>query len=175
MSSQKVDQKLIKIRTYSSKDKLKKLDFTEDDNTDPLDIADFIKTKSDIYHSSRLTSMWSVIYRGKLVGFFAISMNALATDNMHEGDRIKKITTKRYPAILLGQMGIDKKFRNRDLGYWVCQHCIGLGRRITPKVACKVIMLHTNEDKSGYYEKKLGFKRTIQKTSGRITMYKRIW
>ena len=175
MSADKVNPKEIRIRLYSKKDKLKNLDFTENDHTDPLEIDNFVKTKSDFYHSNKLTSMWSVRYQGNLVGFFAMSMNALATDNMQEGDRIKKATTKRYPAILLGQMGIDKKFRNRDLGYWVCQHCIGLGRKITPKIACKVIMLHTNADKAGYYENKLGFQRTTQKTAGKITLYKRIW
>jgi Acetyltransferase (GNAT) family len=175
LSKEKVDPKKICIRQFSSTDHLHKLDFREENNTDPLGVHDFIKAKAMSYHSNHLTSLWSVRYEGKLVGYFTISMNALGTDSIQEEDRVKKATTNRYPAMLIGQMGVDKNFRCRNIGYWICQYCIGLARKITPKIACKVIILHTNEEKSRFYKEKIGFERTTQGTTGKITMYKRVW
>lgn len=169
-----VDPYRVTINVISNDDNIKGLDFTEDDKSDPLLVQDFIKNKSEIYQKNNLTSLWAVKYDNVLVGFFALSMNSLKKDSMEEDDKVPKATTKRYPAMYLGQMGIDKKFRGRKLGHWICQYCVGLARQIQPRIACKVILLQTDDVRSKFYEKE-GFKKTREKTQdAKIWMYKRV-
>jgi GNAT superfamily N-acetyltransferase len=69
-------------------------------------------------------------------------------------------------------MGVDKRFRNQGIGYWICQFCLGLAQEMGKKVACRYVILETDEQKSSYYRKLL-FEQSAKK-SQKIWMYRRV-
>lgn len=72
-------------------------------------------------------------------------------------------------------MGIDKKYRNRNVGYWICEYCVGLAQEVNKKVACALIILQTNKDKMSFYQRKCGFKhREKERYEGLIWMYRKL-
>ena len=176
--AEKVDPKYLKIRELDDNDSFENLDFTdEEDGKDPLSVNEFFHSKKATeFNKQKLSSVWSVLYQDELVGCFTLSMFAINTGKLEQGEIVKKAgDVVSYPAVLLGQLGVDKQFRHRKIGYWIGQHSTGLARQISKKIACRYIVLQTDQARVGLYEA-LHFHRSPKKPTeeGRIWMYRRL-
>lgn len=169
----KLDPAKFGFNLLSENDNLNSLDFTEDNGTDPLGVNSFVQEKSSLYSKNKLSAVWVVRYEGELIGFFSLSMFAIEVRELAEGERVEGATPRSYPAALLGQMGVDKKQRRRGIGYWICQFCIGLAQEVGKRIACRYIVLQTNQDKFSFYQK-IGFISSEAKNQDKILMYLRL-
>lgn len=166
----------LKIREIENTDDISKLDFTDDDKTDPLEVnAFFHSPKANEYQKQKLTSIWVVFYKDELVGCFTLSMFAVGIVKLAGEELVVKAgEMKSYPAVLLGQFGVDKAFRGKGIGYWICQHFTGLSRRLSKKIACRYIVLQTDENRTKLYNK-LHFELSPKKpVDGKVWMYRRL-
>jgi GNAT superfamily N-acetyltransferase len=134
------------------------LDFTES-GKDPLYIHEFYYEDLSRYQESNLSTVRLIKVNEKIVGYFTVSMNAIELDKLGKDEKVKNTTPKKYPAMLIGRMGVDKKYRNKGIGYAVCMFCRGLAIDIGKKVACRYVILQTTEEHSEFY-KKSGFIKT---------------
>ncbi len=167
-----IDPVRLNFSLLSDKDNFSNLDFTENDGTDPLGVDIFLKQKALGYRKNNLSAIYTVRVDGELAAFFALSMFAIQVKELHDKEKIGDMNLVSYPAILLGQMGVDKRFRNQGIGYRICQFCLGLAQEVGKKVACRYVILETNEQKASYY-KKLLFEQSTKK-SQKIWMYRRV-
>jgi predicted N-acetyltransferase YhbS len=98
----------------------------------------------------------------------------MESKELEQTDKLGDFSYKSYPAVHLGQMGVDKAYRGQKLGREICYYCIGFALTISEQIACRYIVLRTNQDKSKHY-KKSGFKQSDKKSSkGRFWMYRRL-
>ncbi len=171
----KVDPEKLSFDLFSTSDNFSTLDFTEDDGKDPLGIDDFIKNRVQDYLPNKLASIWTVRYESVIVAYFTTSMFAIGVKQLFDDEHVKEVPIVSYPAVLLGRMGVHKKERGRDIGYWICQFCTGLAQEIGKRIACRYIVLQTIKTKSTYYEKKCMFHQTKRvNPEGKIWMYRRL-
>lgn len=151
-----------------------KLDFTEDDGSDPLEIHKFYYEDLKRYQENKLSTVRFIKSKGIIVGYFTVSMNAIELDKLGKDEKVKGTTPKKYPAMLIGRMGIDKKYRCKGIGSEICLFCRGLAIETSHKVACRYVILHTTEDKAPFY-KNSGFIRSGNPPKkGIISMYVRV-
>ena len=94
---------------------LPELDFTEKDGSDPLGIHRFYYNDLQRYQENNLSTIRLVRIRNEIVGYFTVSMNAIEIDKLGKDEKVKNTTPKKYPAMLIGRMGIDKRYRRRVL------------------------------------------------------------
>ncbi|MDP3779997.1 MAG: GNAT family N-acetyltransferase [Nitrosopumilaceae archaeon] len=154
--------------------KLPKLDFTEDDGSDPVEINRFFHNDLDRYHSNKLSTVRLVQLAGKIVAYFTVSMNAIELSVLDKNEKVSGTTTKKYPAMLLGRIGVDKKYRKKGIAKAICTFCQGLASVTSEKVACRYIMLHTPLNKVSIYQK-MGFIQSVNPPKkGIVSMYMRI-
>jgi GNAT superfamily N-acetyltransferase len=155
---------------------LLKLDCTENNDSDPLEVQKYLRDNALVYHKGKASTVYRVKDErdGKIVAFFALSMTDIESKEFEETDRLDDFSHKSYPAVHLGQMGVDKSCRGQGLGQLICDYCIGLALIVGEQIACRYIVLRTDEDKSKHY-KKWGFKQSDKKSSkGRFWMYRRL-
>lgn len=158
---------------FTPKDDFSSNDFTDEDGSDPLGVDEFIRKKARLYEDSNLSRVYTVRYDGKVVAFCAVSMSAIEVKKLADGHAVEGATTKYYPAMLLGQMGVDKKYRNKRIGLSICKYCLGLAVEVGQKVGCAALCLETNREKAGYY-KKWGFVHAERQSTGnKVWMYVR--
>lgn len=151
------------------------LDFTEPDNTDPLGVDEFAKKKALFYHDGKLSTVRVVKYKDETVGFFAVSMFAISVQQLARDERMVEATPVRYPAMLLGQLGVDKKHRGKGIAKEMLKFCFGLAREAGEDVACRYIVLQTGVDKTRLYEN-FDFVQSPKKPEGgKIWMYTKIF
>ena len=122
----------------------------------------------------QISTVYAVKYEGKPIAYFTLSMAAVKVKILQEVDVFREIEFKTYPAMLVGHMGVDKKYRNKKIGSSILRHCLGLAQKLNEDIACSLIVLHTIRQKIPYYKDKCGFKYTDQEGKGLLTMYRRI-
>lgn len=135
---------------------LPKLVLTEDDGSVPLEINRFFYSDLEKYHNNKLSTVRLVKVDGKVVGYFTVSMNAIELSILDKDEKVSGTSTKKYPVMLLGRMGVDKKYRKRGIASSMCKFCQGLADVTSESIACRYIMLHTTLNKAPIYQK-LGF------------------
>lgn len=154
---------------------LKKLDLIDKDIPESLEVVDFIKNKMAKYVSNNFTTVYSVRYYDELVGFFTMSMSHLLITDATSKKINNQTLPRRYPAVYIGTMAVDKKFRNKKLGFWICKYCMGRARKISTQIACSVIILQASEKQAKYFMKQ-DFKKTNKRTAGnKVLLYQSIW
>lgn len=155
---------------------LPELDFTEKDGSDPLGIHRFYYNDLQRYQENNLSATRLVKIRNKIVGYFTVSMNAIELDKLGKDEKVKNTTPKKYPAMLIGRMGIDKKYRRKGIGTEICQFCKGLAIEVSKDVACRYVMLHTTDDRNKvrFYNESGFIKSGNPPKKGIISMFVRI-
>ena len=164
----------LKFLHLSELKEIPKLDFTEDDKSDPLEIHKFYYEDLKRYQESKLSTVRFIKNKDAIVGYFTVSMNAIELDKLDKDEKVKGTTPKKYPAMLIGRMGIDKKYRYKGLGSEICIFCRGLAIETSQKVACRYVILHTTEDKVPFYEKSGFIKSGNPPKKGIVSMYVRV-
>lgn len=154
---------------------LPELDFTEKDGSDPLGIHKFYYDDLQRYQESNLSTVRLVKIGDKIVGYFTVSMNAIELDKLGKDEKVKNTTPRKYPAMLIGRMGIDKKYRRKGIGSEICQFCRGLAIEIGQKVACRYVILHTTDDRNKirFYNKSGFIKSGNPPKQGVVSMFVR--
>jgi predicted N-acetyltransferase YhbS len=99
----------------------------------------------------------------------AIENKLLAQDEKDDG-----YTAKTYPALLLGQMGVDEPYRNNGIGKLITEYCVGLAMELAPRIASRFVILQTDKLHSEYYERKCEFKTQQKSKEGRRWLYRRV-
>jgi hypothetical protein len=169
-----IDLNQLEIRPIEPNDDVTKLDCTKKDGSDPLKVDDYVKSKARRYHNGKASTVYIVKQGQKIVAFFALSMTSIEKEELEKTDKLGGFVYRDYPAVHLGQMGIDKQYRRHGLGQIICKFCVGLAIAISEQIACRYITLMTTQCNVGYYEK-WGFKQSVRKNSNeKIGMYKRL-
>jgi GNAT superfamily N-acetyltransferase len=171
-----IDHDKLDVVLFSNSDDLSSCDFKEDDGSDPLYVDEFIHHRATIYRENNLSVIYVVKYCKEIVGFFTLSMGALEVKKLRESDKMEAAPQlTQYPALLLGNMGVEKKFRCRGIGKWICQFCIGLAIENSTKIACGYVFLQSDNKKRGFYEKLDFVSSGKENKDGKIWMYRRIF
>jgi hypothetical protein len=168
------DSDKLDIDPYSPTDDFSNLDFRQTDRSDPLGVHTYIHTNPLDYIQNHISTIYSVRYGGKLAGYFTLSMSNIGKKDMLREDAIA-IHFLDYPALLLGQMGVDRNYRGRQIGEKICSFCRGIAQDINEKAACAFLILRTTTDLArGYYEPYCHFKWK-PKEEGKVWMYRKLF
>lgn len=160
-----------------SSDDITKLDCTEEDKSDPLHVNEFIQDHAKIAHNSKLTAVYTTKLKenGKLIACFTVSVFLIKAKKLSEEEQVKGSPIRSYPAVLLGQMCVDKAYRGGDIGIHMCTFALGVASNVSKRVGCMCLVLHTNEQKMKYYQDKCGFTKAKEEPDDKsIWMYKRV-
>lgn len=160
--------------TLTKSDKLPELDFTEGDGSDPMNINSFYRSDLQLYSSNNLSKVWLAKNKSQIVAYFTVSMSAIELDKLSINEKVRGTTPTRYPAMLIGRMGVAKPYRNNGVGLQICDFCRGLAIDIGQRIACRYLVLQTTDDKIQFY-KKSGFEKSnVKPRKGLYWMYSRI-
>jgi hypothetical protein len=124
-----IDANKLDFSPYSPLDNFSQLDFTDRDGLDPLGVNEFIHDNPQYNVENNLSAIFSVRYENNLVAYFTLSMSIIQKRDMQPDDVINT-TFHPYPALLLGQLGVEKKYQGRGLGQYICKYCRGIGQEL---------------------------------------------
>jgi hypothetical protein len=126
-------------------------DFSEFDCGDK-DINEFLKEDSIRHIVEDLARIYVVKDNNNKILAFA----SLSTSILEVGDSPDTKEDKGYnllPAILLGRLGVDKKFLTKRYGIKLIDFCVGLAVGLKEYIGVRYIILDAYPDKVKYYRK----------------------
>ena len=169
-----IDPNKLRFFHFSKNDNFSLLDFRQYDGTDPLHVDKFIREEVSTYLDNHLGSIYSVRYEDELVAFFTLSMSCIGYSTIStSGDSY--VETKLFPALLIGKIGIDKAYRGRKIGQYICSFCSGIGQELNRYAACAFLVLRTTASLARrYYAPKFNFEWTARE-EGNVWMYRKLF
>ena len=145
----KLDPNKLKFRLYNPLvDDLINLDLTQTDGSDPLQVVDYTKNQILKDVENRNNKIYVVTYEGNILAFFTLSMTVICTKNLfkddcgHNDNCLKEFL---FPSLLMGKIGIDKKYRCFGIGKYICLFCMGLAQKTNEKIACTFFVFKTTK------------------------------
>jgi predicted GNAT family N-acyltransferase len=92
----------------------------------------------------------------ELAGYVTLAMSSISIKQtrLRLGFFDKKV---RYPALLLGRVGVSNNFRKRNVGRCMCLWSIGLAKKLSTDVGCRFVVLLTQSEHRVTFYKKCGF------------------
>ena len=149
MSKKCIEQTQLIVKKLDTSLDLSKFDCSLDDD---MGLNEFIHKEAIDYQNEGLGVTHVFYYEGNPVGYVTLAMDNIKVKHTKLPLRVKA-NIKQYPALLLGRIGVDNLVRKRSVGRCVCLWTVGLAKILSEKVACRFIVLLTNQQKRKFYEK----------------------
>lgn len=173
--SNKFPEETLSFSPFELSNDLSHLDCREQDGSDPLGVHEFIHKHAKNLHEANLTRVYVVRHNNQIVAAFSLSMFMIKAQKLANEEQVRDSPVHQYPAVLLGQMCVDIKYRGRDIGKHICKFSLGLASNISKRVGCMCLVLHTNQLKAPYYQDKCGFTKAKEEPNDKMVwMYKRV-
>ena len=146
-----IDPSKLRFLHFSEIDDFSILDFKQFDGSDPLGVDKFIHEEIRTY------------------------LENPAFKSLFPSDVDSYLETKLYPALLIGKIGIDKGYRGRKMGQYICSFCSGIGQELHRHTGCAFLILRTTASLARrYYAPRFNFKWKAQE-KGNVWMYRRLF
>jgi hypothetical protein len=141
---QNIDPNKLKFKIYDpTMDNLSDLDFTQNDGSDPLLVEQYIKSNLLRGIKNENVKIYVVKYEDIAIAFFTLSISVICRNNLCTDENGLKDFI--YPALLMGKIGIDKKYRCFNIGKYICLFCLGLAQITNEKIACTFFVFKTTK------------------------------
>jgi hypothetical protein len=85
------------------------------------------------------------------------------------------VTYTSYPALLLGQMGVDSDFTCGIIGEKICSFCRGIGQDLNEKASCAFLILQTSAVLAKKFYDPICHFKWKPKDEGIVWMYRKLF
>ncbi|WP_236034320.1 GNAT family N-acetyltransferase [Bifidobacterium saguinibicoloris] len=99
----------------------------------------------------------STTAEGEIAGFYTLSAYSVNRDSVL-GGWLRRNTPDRIPAILIGMLGVDKRFQGDGLGWKLLQDAIMRARAISRQLGSRAVIVDPYDDSTRSFYEHFGFK-----------------
>lgn len=111
------------------------------------DLNDFLKADADMHYREGLTQTMLIIYRNRLIGYFSLLTDCLNLgDGENECFRSRGISYRTFPAVKIGRLGVDMRFKRRGIGKLALNVIKGLVYNAHKYVGCRFLTVDAKDD-----------------------------
>jgi len=131
------------------------------------DLNEFLAVDCLRYRDTHLAHTKIALHNGRVVGFIAISADAITLIEAEWGWlRKKDIPIRQIPALKVGRLAVDHNFKGQDIGTILMRYAVGVAFRMNkePGVGCRYLTVDAYPDSVGFYTK-LGFVKSQHKSN----------
>lgn len=124
------------------------------DKDDELGIDEFIHSEALDYQKGHYGVTYLFYHSNEIVGFVTVAMGSVRAKELpEEMETNDESRIKTFPSLLIGQLGVDNKYRKRNLGSILCDWCVGLAVELSDRIGCRYVSPVTNKNKIDFYRK----------------------
>ncbi len=152
MSSCKFSQNDFTVKKLDDKVDLSSFDCSDNDE---LRLDDFIHKKAFEYQQQGMGVTYLFYNDDHIVGYVTVAMGGIGVKMTDL--KVDVYDKKRYPALWLGRLAVDNKFRKRDVGKCMTIWVIGFALKTAEDIGCRFIVLVTKGAQRIEFYAKCGF------------------
>lgn len=122
------------------------------------DLNDFLRNDCPKQIAHRLSFTRMAFYEGQIVGYVSLLADSIALhESVREWYKLQKDLEvfQQVPALKIGRLGIENKFKGRDIGTALVTYSVGVAFRMNDElgVGCRFITVDSDPDAVKFYEK----------------------
>ena len=139
------------------------------DRNDTMELNVFIHSEAIQYQKEKLGITHLFLYDNHIIGFATLAMSDV---EIKEAPSLLsfKPNIRDYPVLLIGRLAVHNDYRGRNVGKIICLFCLDTAKRISKEIGCKLVVVQTEENLVGFYEK-CGFQLFPKHKSKKKWMY----
>lgn len=143
--------------------RLGRTDFLNTFDSGNKDLNDYLKNDSLNSQSNLLARTYICFHKNKseeieeLAGFITLVADTLEVKVVDEIDGVEGYPYKKYPAIKIARLAIDKKFQHNGIGTFLLSWAAGKAYQSSQHIGCRYITVDSKPESKEFYEK-CGFK-----------------
>lgn len=128
--------------------------------SDPQDLRDFLVDDAARYVTNRLAQVYLGWEEDTLIGFFSLScglvrFEELSKETRSSSDLRPAGDEKAVPAILLGRLAVDERYRKQGRGIWLFDQAVSIAKfSVAPHVGCRFLVVDAYYERIEWYEKR---------------------
>lgn len=149
--------------------KLSKLHILRDFKCGQQKLDDFIQKEALSFREEGLGITYVAFSDNELVGFVTISMADVRTKHM--GDHGVPIGIENYPALQIGQLGVNEKIQRKGIGTQLVKWCMNKAIELSKDIGCRLLVLNSIPTSVGFYKNLNFIELKNQKGRQEKTMY----
>lgn len=115
------------------------------------DLNEFLKKDSLEQMAKQLNVTYLCKYNNKIIAFFTLSSDSIKINR--DDKHIVGINYSEYPALKLGRLGVDKRFRQRGLGTQILLLVVGCLFKLSKRVGMRFISVNAYKKSVNFYRK----------------------
>ena len=144
-----VKEEELRFEILNEKHDLSKFHCSE---ADEMGLNEFIHDEALQFQNEHLGVTYLFFHHNNIVGFATLAMSQIEIKQT-------KVTLpfepniRDYPALLIGRLATDNKYRGRHVGLNISLWCVSKAKQLSTEVGCRLIIIMTNDKKSSFYQK----------------------
>ncbi len=92
-------------------------------------------------------------WRETLAGFITLLTDTLEVRMVHQSEGINDYPYRKYPAIKIGRIAVDRCIERTGVGRFLLLAAIGKAISISKEIGCRYITVDSKSDSTGFYKK----------------------
>ena len=120
------------------------------------DLNEFIRTDCPNHIAQRLSFTRLAFYENDLVGYISLLADSISLHiTVREWFVQKNITVQQVPALKIGRLGIEQRYKGRNIGTTLMRYALSVAFRMNDElgVGCRFLTVDSDQDAVGFYSK----------------------
>lgn len=134
---------------------------------DDSDLNDFLINDAMPQMEKKLNVTYLCFYENVLVAYFTLSSDSITIND--EDQKIVGIRYPQYPALKIGRLGVDKKYKNRRIGSEIILRVTGKLMIMCKEVGMRFISVDSYDGSTIFYSKN-NFIKLEKDTKGKVNV-----
>ncbi len=125
------------------------------------DLNEFLKEDAQKYKNQLIAKTYLALYNQEVIAFFSIMNDSIKLDPLETENTQKLQRLHEYPALKIGRLAVDKRFKKKGIGTFIFKYILGLTQIINDYASCRFLTVDSYHESIPFYEK-IGFLRNIR-------------
>jgi GNAT superfamily N-acetyltransferase len=129
------------------------------------DLNDYIRVDCPRHISNRISHTRLALFEGDIVGYISLLADSIALHiTLREWFVQKDISIQTVPALKIGRLGIQSKYKGRNVGTALMKYAVGVAFRMHDElgVGCRFLTVDSDQDAVEFY-KQMGFQMNLHR------------
>ena len=137
----------LRIKSLREEDDLASFCSTSDELNDFLK-SDALKAQNDLISRTYLC-YWKV----SLTGFVTLTTDTIGYNLIEQSDGIDGYVYRKYPAIKIARLAVDKRYKRRGIGQNLLFWAVGKAYEVSKQIGCRYITVDAKRESLDFYLK----------------------
>ncbi len=117
------------------------------------ELNDFLKSDALTAQNDLISRTYLCFWRGALAGFVTLTTDTIGYNLIEQCDGIDGYVYRKYPAIKIARLAVDKRYKRRGIGQNLLLWAVGKAHEVSKEIGCRYITVDAKRESIDFYMK----------------------